>query len=540
MPYLMLFGGLGLFLLGMERMSNSVRNWAGHRIRIWLQRMTRKKGVAVIMGIIFTILFQSSSAASVVLVGFIDAGLLTIKQTVPILLGTGVGTTITAQLISFNIGKFALLGVGLGFFAGSFGKGWVKSAGNTLLGLGLIFYGMQIMTTAMAPLKDNPRVADLITQLENPLLGVLAGMLITAMIQSSAAFIGILITLGQAGILSFESSLPLIIGTNIGTTVTALIASINASGKARQVAFVNSFFRIIAAVVFVFLLGPWEQLTGTLSGSDPARLMANAHTIFNIGMLVILFPFTGMVARWVSVMVARKREYQPRHLQYLNVEAIALGDMLMPILKKEVLAMGRMVYNMVDLCLIPFLSKDERAIVKIHKEEAKVDKYREEINRFLVKSHENIQIDSWSDESFRLLHVMNELEQIADIVSVNIMHQAEEWLKGDMHFSEQGENELKEYHMRTLKQLNRAFHLIESWDPGKAMRLKKKYRKYAYMAFDLEVQHYKRLFSGAEATVGSSKAHMELINLLRVVNSRATNFGRIVLLEEEDTLQQGE
>ncbi len=536
--FISLLGGLAIFLLGMEQLSTSVRALAGHKIREMLNVFTRNKVISIIFGIVFTVLFQSSSAASVVLVSFVDAGLIAFGQTIPILLGTGIGTTITVQIISFNLGQYALVAVAVGFFLGTFSSGNKKHLGFLVLGLGLLFFGMQLMTDAMVPLKDNETLKEWLAMAVNPFWGVLAAVCITSIIQSSAAFLGIVIILLSGGLINFEQSLPMIIGANIGTTITALLAAINASHKAIKVAIVNTLFRILAGVVFLLLIPYWKEVTVffTSDGED-ARLVANAHTLFNIGMVVVLYPATGFFARKIEQLHFKRSEKVPVQLKYLNSDAVAVAGVITPVLQKELVRMGKLVYDMLDKCMQPFFNHSLGAITDIRKMEDQVDTYREEINHFLIRSHKDITIDSWSDEAFRLLHIMNELEQVADIISVSIMQKGEEWLKHDIEFSEEGKQELIKFHTKSLKQMNRAISLIENSDYSKAARLKRKYRKYAYMAFDLEMQHLKRVYVDKSSSPASSKIHMELINHLRMINSKATNFGRIMLLEDDSPQQ---
>lgn len=180
----------------------------------------------------------------------------------------------------------------------------------------------------------------------------------------------------------------------------------------------------------------------------------------------------------------------------------------------------------------PFFERDAAAVDQIKKWEEKADFYREAINDFLVKMNQRHPIENWSEDYYRMLHVVNELEQIADIVAVNVVRQAEKWLQNNIQFSPSGKKELEDYHARCLKQLERALVLMHHWDPDQALRMKRKYRKYALMAFDFERQHYKRLLTPNTTSLESSKVHMELLNLLRIINSRATNFGRLVFMRE--------
>jgi phosphate:Na+ symporter len=529
-----LIGGLGLFLMGMDQLSSGMKSLAGRKMRMILEKFTASKAGGVIFGILLTLLFQSSSAASVVMVGFVDAALLSFAQTLAVMLGTGIGTTITAQLIAFKIGTYALGFVGIGFFFKAFGKRQWSYAGKIVLGLGVLFYGMDLMSSGMEPLRDVETFTYWLDYLKNPLVAVMVGTVFTALIQSSAAFIGIVMTLTASGLLGMGEALPLILGTNIGTTVTALLASINSTLNGKRLAFANMLFRVAGVAIMIWFLGIWEEVTSWISGPDASegRFLANAHTIFNVVMTLIFIPFTGIIGMAVKKIIPEKvgKEF---HLNYLKPELVDSPGIALPFLKREVRDMGQMVVKMVEHSLVPFFDRNSRVIDQLRESEKKVDGYREEINRFLVRLNEKETNEEWSDDIYRFLHVVNELEQIADIVSVNIARQAEKWLDNNIAFSAEGEKELKDYHERCLKQLARALQLLEDWQPEKAMKMKRKYRKYALMAYEMEMHHYKRLFAPQSHSVESSKVHIELLNLLRMINSHATNIGRMVLMEEE-------
>jgi len=532
-----LIGGLGLFLFGMEQLSTGMKNLAGRRMRHILEKFTASKGGGVIFGILLTLLFQSSSAASVVMVGFVDAAILSLPQTLAVMLGTGIGTTITAQLIAFRIGSYALIFVGTGFFLKAFGRSQWSYGGQIILGLGILFYGMDLMSAGMRPLQDVSIFINWLEYLKNPFLAIVAGVMFTALIQSSAAFIGIVMALTSSGLLTVADALPLILGTNIGTTVTAILSSVNSSAGGRQLALANTLFRVAGVVVMVFLLELWEQVTVYISGHDASegRLLANAHTIFNVVMTLLFLPVTGYIGKTVKWLIPRK-EIKKVQLNYLTPELLESPGMTLPLLKKEVQDMGKLVVVMVEQALVPFFDREAKILDQLRENEKKVDGYREEINRFLVRLNEKQSTDDWSDDIYRFLHVVNELEQIADIVSVNIARQGDKWLDSNIHFSEEGENELREYHQRCIKQLARALQLLDDWQPEKAMKMKRKYRKYALMAYEMEMQHYKRLLTPSSQSVESSKVHIELLNLLRMINSHATNIARMVIMEDDSNI----
>lgn len=526
-----LLGGLGLFLLGIQMLSQSAKNLAGRQMRYLLTSMSGNRWYGAAFGVFFTVLFQSSSAATVVLVSFVDAGLMQFAQTLPIVLGTAFGTTITAQLVAFKIGKYALLAIGIGFILSISSKGKWKALSEVLLSLGILFYGMELMSQSMKPLQAYQPFVDVITHISHPVWALLIGMVATALIQSSAAFIGILITLTSTGLLGLDACLPMILGSNIGTTVTGILASINASRPAKKVALSNFTFKLLTAILFLFVLNQWGWLVRATSNVDNniGRSLANAHTIYNLILMLLWLPLVVPFARLFNKYIMPDKVGDEFKLQYLTEEVLDSPEISVTLLKKEVVGMGQIVLQMVDASLGLFGGPNKISVEKIRQLEKSTDQYLQKINDFWVKSAQVTSREKWSAEVYELLHLVNELEQIADLVSVNIVNQAEKYDQLDGDFSEEGKDELIHYHSLCVKQLNRALKLVENRDFERALKMKNKYREYAYMAFDLEMSHYKRLFSPQSPSVETSKIHIELLNLWRIINSRATNFGRLVL-----------
>jgi phosphate:Na+ symporter len=526
-----LVGGLGLFLLGMQLLSRSMKDLAGKQMRFLLSNLSGNRFKGAGMGIFFTVLFQSSSATTVVMVSFVEAGLLVFDQTLPVLLGSALGTTITAQLVAFKIGQYALLGIGFGFLLSMAVKGRLKHFFEVLMSMGLIFFGMDIMAQSIKPLAAYQPFVDVITHLTNPAIALLLGVLATSLIQSSAAFIGILISLGASGLLDVAHCLPMILGANIGSTVAALISSISLGRAAKRVALANLSLKIATSLLFIVLLPQCIDFTIAFSGKNAslARQLANAHTIFNLALMLLWLPNVTWFAKLFNRFVLKDIPQPVFNLKFLTDDVLESPSLSIALLKKEVVDMGEVVMSMVDTSINLFIFKDERQLAEIRNMEQRVDEYREKINEFWLKSAHITSREKWPDEVYELLHLVNELEQIADLVSVNIVHQAEKWMVMNTDFSPQGKEELVFYHSRCIKQLRRALVLVSNRDYQHALKMKQKYREYAYMAFDLEMSHFKRLFDPGSQSVESSKIHIELLNLFRIINSRATNFGRIVL-----------
>ena len=308
-----LVGGLALFLFGMEMMSEGMKKTAGGKLRVILETLTTNRILAVAVGTFITMVIQSSSATTVMLVSFVQAELMTFAQTLGIILGAGIGTTITAQLIAFKLTDYSLLVIGFGFLIMFLSKTKkIKHIGEFILGFGLLFFGMYIMSDSMHPLRTYDPFISLLLHLENPLFGILVGTIFTALIQSSAAFIGIIIVLGSQGLITLEAAIPLILGTNIGTSITAILASLKTRRSAKRVALAHTLSKVFGVLLFIWWIPYFSEIVRMVSpqatvsnGFDSLsdvlpRQIANAHTIYNIILTLILLPFTTVGARFIE------------------------------------------------------------------------------------------------------------------------------------------------------------------------------------------------------------------------------------------------
>ena len=294
-----LFGGLGMFLYGMEMMSDGMKVAAGNKMRSILEKLTSNRLLAVGVGAFVTMVIQSSSATTVMLVSFVNSGLLTFIQGLGVILGSNIGSTITAQIVAFKVTDYALALVAAGALMALFSKkDSTKNIGFVILGFGLLFYGMKVMSDTMKPLRSNPAFNDILISLENPFMGILAGAVFTALIQSSSATTGIVITLASGGSITLEAGIPLIFGANVGTCITALLAGLNASKEAKRVAIAHVTFNLTGVLLFCFWIPTFSEFISKTSIDIP-RQIANAHTIFNILATVVFIPFTPLVGRLI-------------------------------------------------------------------------------------------------------------------------------------------------------------------------------------------------------------------------------------------------
>jgi len=302
-----LAGGLAFFLYGMEKMSDGMKSSTGDKMRAILAALTQNRVVGMIAGAFVTCVIQSSSATTVMLVSFVQAGLMSFANSLAVILGADIGTTITAQLIAFKLTDYALMMIAIGFGMQMLSKNEnTKNIGNVILGFGILFFGMKLMSDAMKPLRTYPAFIQMLEGLETPLLGIMAGAVFTALVQSSSAFTGVVIVLAQQGLITLEAGIPMIFGANIGTCITAGIASIGMSREAKRVALGHVIFKIGGVLLFIFWIPKFADIIRLIAdyfGSGTARQVANAHTIFNVTLALLFLPFTSFFGQLIILVI---------------------------------------------------------------------------------------------------------------------------------------------------------------------------------------------------------------------------------------------
>ncbi len=432
-------GGLGLFLFGMKIMSEGLQKVAGDRMRKILAALTNNRLIGTLVGLAVTAIIQSSSATTVMVVGFVNAGLMSLVQSIGVVLGANIGTTVTAQLIAFKITKFALpaIGIGAGLKLFSSSRRWIYT-GEILLGFGILFFGLQIMEQAFEPLKQSQEFRDMFVMVGNHhLLGVLIGAVLTMIVQSSSATIGITIALASTGLISFEASVALILGENIGTTITANLAAIGTNLAARRTAFAHFLFNIIG-VAYILALFPHfihfinavtpgdadfaiqtQQQAASLGvaiGDKPfiARHIANAHTLFNVVNTLIFLPLVGLLAKLTTLLIRGREEEMEFHLKFidnrvLNTPPIALGQA-----RSETRRMAQAALEMVDETIAFLEDFDEKRIPSLEKKEELVDLLQKEITDFLVALSQKSITPETSKDIASMMHMVNDLERVGD------------------------------------------------------------------------------------------------------------------------------
>ncbi|MEQ5777700.1 Na/Pi cotransporter family protein [Thalassospira sp. NFXS8] len=428
-----LLGGLALFLYGMDHLAGALRVLAGSKLRLFLGKMTRNRFVAVVSGAVITALLQSSSVTTVLVVGFVSAGLMTLQQSIAVIMGANVGSTLTAQIIAFQINEIAPVLIAVGFAAMFFIRieRWVQ-LGRAILGLGLLFFGMGMMGEAMEPLRHYQPFITIMAQMTNPVLGIAIAALFTALVQSSAATTGIVIVLAGQGLLSLDTGIALIFGANIGTCVTALLGTIGKNREALRTAIAHVAFNVVGVLIWLPLIPLLADIVRDITPShggaiasgagheDIARQIANAHSIFNILNVVLMIGAVPIMARLIKRIVpdnaasGRSLDAKPK---YLNNDMIHTPAAALAVMKQEVLHMGDIVRDMAQQGRHCLLHRDPRNLQGIAEQDDGVDALQEAIVAYAVRLRHEDAAPGDRARLEELVAVANNLEAIGDIVS---------------------------------------------------------------------------------------------------------------------------
>lgn len=547
-----LLGGLAFFLFGMELLSAGMKHAAGNQLRHILSTLTENRFKGMVLGIIVTMIIQSGSATSVMLVSFVQAGLMSFVQTIGVLIGAGIGMTITAQLIAFKVTDYALLMIAIGFLLRMTSKKeTVKNLAEVLLGFGILFYGLKLMGDSMAPLRSSQAVVEFLTGLGDPLIGLLIGTILTAIIQSSTAFIGILIILGTSGLLTLEATIPMILGANIGTCITAGFASIGTTREAKRVALANVLFRVIAVSAFIWFIPEFTAMIENLAaefGSDLARQIANVHTVFNITIGVILLPLTSFYARLIMKIMPDKKSEDPfpPMTTFLDESTILSPALGVDLARTEISRMADSLEKMLKAVAVPFVTNEEKRdkeypeislMEGIDRREDEIDFLEEKIVAYLVRIAQIAESEEYTKVSYAMISIVKDMESIGDIVHRNLkgLLIKKQSLKYD--FSDEGKEELTIYHQKVCKQIRLLKEAFAEKDLEKAQRIMAKERKYLDLELQYRARHLDRLVREKAESVATHEIHMELMNLMAQIIVYSSNIAKTFLHNQKPVKQ---
>ncbi|MCG8550017.1 MAG: Na/Pi cotransporter family protein, partial [Desulfobacterales bacterium] len=564
-------GGLALFLYGMDKMSTGMKATAGNRMRSILGSLTKNRVIALIVGAFVTMVIQSSSATTVMLVSFVQAGLLSFGQSLGVILGADIGTTITAQMIAFKLTDYALLMVAVGFGLKMFGKTEkLKSIGEIVMGFGILFFGMKLMSDAMKPLRTYPYFIHLMKNLEAPVLGILVGAAFTAIVQSSSATTGVLIVLAQQGLITIEGGIPVILGANIGTCVTAALAGIGASREAKRVAIAHVLFKMAGVLLFSFWIPQFADLIKSLAvqtGSGTARQLANAHTIFNVSLGLCFLPFIGFFSKIVFWIYPDKPLPKSQEITTHYIEDAVLGtpSLAIDLVRAEMSRMARLLGRMLDAIIIPFMSdgkqisrqggKDDdvpylvREIPKqdpvypdltllegLDLREKKIDYLQGKISAYLTNIAHGVISEEEAEEVFGMVSIVKDMESMGDIIHRNMIPLITKKKRLNFDFSMEGKEELLIYHGKVRKQIRLLEGAFKETDLALAYYIMKKERKYLDLELKYRARHLKRIILKNEDSKATTEIHLELMDLMKQLVLYSANIAQTYI---NTTPQQG-
>jgi phosphate:Na+ symporter len=556
-----LAGGLAFFLYGMEKMSDGMKSSAGNQMRSILASLTKNPIIALIVGTVVTMVIQSSSATTVMLVSFVQAGLLNLYQCLAVILGADIGTTITAQMIAFKLTDYALLMVAIGFLMKMLGKSHqLKNIGDIILGFGILFFGMKLMGDVMKPLRTLPAFIDLMKDLENPFMGILIGAGFTAVVQSSSATTGVLIVLAQQGLISLEAGIPVIFGSNIGTCVTAVLAGIGASREAKRVAIAHVLFKIAGVLVFIFWIPQFAAFIKVLAlkfDSGTARQIANAHTIFNVSLAILFLPFLPVFSKIIYFLFPDKEKKKSLEIVTAHIDDAILEtpSLAIDLARSEISRMAKLLGRMLNAIIIPFVSdqqhisphpkKDEEArqlIKEIPKRDAifpdlsllegidlrerKIDFLEEKISVYLARiARRNISKDQ-AKEVFGMASIAKDMESMGDIIHRNMIPLIAKKKNLLYDFCEEGKEELLIYQSKVIKQIKLLEIAFKSFDLDVAHKVMNKERKYLDLESKYRATHLQRIVSKKRESIETSEIHMELMDLMKQILLYSANIAQ--------------
>jgi phosphate:Na+ symporter len=541
-----LFGGLAFFLFGMEIMSEGMKKSAGNKMRTILGALTKNRVVAFIVGAFVTMVIQSSSATTVMFVSFVQAELMGYAQAIGVILGANVGTTITAQLIAFKLTDYALVMIITGFLVRMFAKNDnIKYTGEALLGFGILFFGMKLMGDSMKPLRTYQGFVDIMKGLENPLLGLLVGAVFTGIIQSSSAFTGIVIVLAQQQMITLEAGIPMILGANIGTCITAGFASIGTVRDAKRVALAHVIINIAGAIIFLFWIPDFADIVRAIAAkfdSGIARQIANAHTLFNVSVAILFLPFTSILAKYILIILPEKtleKGIDPviRHLDesVISTPAIAIDSA-----RSEIARMAKILGRMLDAIITPFVTKkvkDKRdeyepqfsLLEGIGRREKQIDFLETKIGNYLLKITRQELSEEQASEVYGMISIVKDMESIGDIINNKMVPLFDKKKVLAKDFSKSSKNELIAYHKNVCMQIRRLEHTFIEIDPEIARNTVLMEEKYLDLLSQYRSQLLTSLTREQDLPTETYGVYWELIDLMKQINVFTGNIAKTIL-----------
>jgi phosphate:Na+ symporter len=528
-----LLGGLAIFLIGMEMMTEALRLIVGGKARIVIEKLTSNRFMGLLTGAGITAVVQSSSVTTVLIVGFISAGLMSFVESIPVILGSNIGTTITAQVIAFNVTTWALALVAGGFLLTQVAKREKRKAqGAAIIGLGLVFFGMVVMGEAVSPLRTYEPFINAMESLDNLFLAILVGAIFTALVQSSSATTGIVIVLASQGLISLEAGVGLIMGANIGTSVTALLAAIGKPREAQRAAVAHLVFNVAGVLIWLPFLGLLVSWVESLGGGI-SREVANAHTIFNVLNALIFLPFVTQFAALITRMVPDKPQVGAIAPKYIDAGLLRTPNMALAKARMEILRMASRVQGMLVDFLPAILDGDIDTMADVEERDDEVDELHGLVLEYLGRiSQEKLSEDSGA-ELVDLLEATNALEAIGDLVETNMIALGYERIESSVTVSVETRSLIERYHQLVVEAFEMALVAVIQKDQGAARTVAGMKREIRNLEDEIMVHQNERLVADEPNRIATYRFELDLITNLKRVYYFARRIARAAVPEHE-------
>lgn len=527
-----LMGGLGLFLFGMNLMGDGLQKSAGSKLKKIIELLTSNTIMGVLVGMVVTMVIQSSSATTVMVVGFVNAGIMTLGQAIGVIMGANIGTTITAQLVSLDVDFLAPVALGIGIVIYMFSKKPKnRHIAEILIGFGILFTGMDFMKDAVKPLAGYQGFTDMLVSFgHKPILGVLMGFAITAIVQSSSASMGMLIALASQGLIPITAALPILYGENIGTCVTSLISSIGASRNARRAAIMHLTFNIIGSLIFMFLLsGPIVKLVTYLDPNDAARQIANAHTLFNVLNVLILLPFAKLIVKLAMKLVPENdsEEDDEKAVKYIDDRMIETPSIALSNAVKETLRMGEKAKDSLNLSMEALLERSKDKAELSFKREKLINELQKSILNYLLKLSKASLNDDSREAVDGLFNTVNDIERIGDHAE-NIAELAQSSIESQQGFSDEGKAELINMYNKVISAYTYALEAMRTSNVDLACKVIKMEEQVDIMEKSCRANHMKRLNANS-CSIDNGVIYLDVVSNLERVSDHAVNIAQQVI-----------
>lgn len=532
-------GGLGLFLFGMELMSDSIEKVAGAKLRRILEIFTTNRFMGMIVGIVFTGIIQSSSACTVMVVSFVNSGLMNLYQAAGVILGANIGTTITSQLVSFNLSKIAPLILLVGVVVMMFTKKEkVRKVAEVVVGFGILFVGLSTMSQAMANMKNEPQVVNLLMSLKNPFLATLMGFALTAVIQSSSVTVSIVLLLANQDLLPLPITLYIILGCNIGACATAMLASMTGKKDAKRAALIHLLFNIIGTVIiYIALFVAGDQIVELIKSisADNGRFVANAHTLIKIAQVIMLFPFTGWLVKMTYLIVPgedQKVGYRESYqLKYIGDKVVFNPATAVVEVVKELERMASLAEENLNRAMNALITLDEEDIEEVYEVEKNINFLNHAITDYLVKINQTTLPIEDLNSLGALFHVVNDIERIGDHAE-NVADAARQRKEEGVSISKEAQKELGDMLEMVNKIIRYAVEMFAKSDETHMQEIITLEDQVDEKERELQKKHVERLTKG-ECSPEAGMIFSDIVSGLERVADHATNIAFAITTEEE-------